>query len=295
MIGYDALHDSVATHRFDAVGLVTLVGPDALSFLQSLASQDLDAMDVGASRRSLLLEPQGKLTAEFRVLRRADDELWLRCEPDVAPVLAAGLARFKIRVAVEIADRSAEFGAIAIRGPLAATVVLPADATDGLGEIAFDWPLLPGRELVGPLATIDGLSFPGIASADAEAYDIVRIECGVPRQPADIDERTIAQEASLELDAVSFTKGCFLGQELVCRIDSRGHVNRFLRLVAAPDPMAVGDELVDADGKVVGTVTSAGVSPRRGPVGLATLRREIEPGSTVRGRAGSVRVESLPT
>ena len=294
MKGYAALRDAVATHRFDAVGLVTIVGRDALSFVQSLASQDLDGMAVGASRRSLLLEPQGKLTAEFRVLRHGEEELWLRCEPAVAPLLAAGLARFKIRVAVEIADRSAEFAAIAIRGPLAGTVAPAADTTEGLGEIALDWPGLPGRELIGPVDVIDRLSFPGIEPADAEAYETVRIECGVPRQPVDIDEQTIAQEAALEVDAVSFTKGCFLGQELVCRIDSRGHVNRFLRIVSASEPMAAADELVADGGKVVGVVTSAAVSPRRGPIGLATLRREIEPGSTVRGRAGAILVESLP-
>src|SRR5204862_699280 len=91
---------------------------------------------------------------------------------------------------------------------------------------------------------------------DADALEVARIEAGVPRQGFDTDERTIPQEAGLELVAVSFTKGCFVGQELVCRIDSRGHVNRHLRrlraVIGAP---SVGDEVI-ADGRAMGAVTS---------------------------------------
>ena len=88
---------------------------------------------------------------------------------------------------------------------------------------------------------IDGvehdLSKPGVVEIDGPAYEATRIEAGVPRQGFDIDESTIAQEAYLDRDAVSFTKGCFVGQELVCRIDSRGHVNRLLRRLRADVPI----------------------------------------------------------
>ena len=106
-------------------------------------------------------------------------------------------------------------------------------------------------------------------------YESRRVEAGVPRQGYDIDESTIAQEAFLERDAVSFTKGCFLGQELVCRIDSRGHVNRLLRRLRADAPLARGSAVV-VDGKEVGTVTTT-----VGAVALATIRRAVEPGSEV--------------
>ena len=110
-------------------------------------------------------------------------------------------------------------------------------------------------------------------------------------QPADVDDTTIPQEAFLEQDAVSFTKGCFIGQELVCRIDSRGHVNRFLRRVADIDGdwPPVGAEIV-VDGKVVGALTS--VAPAELPTGaLGYVRREVEPPSTVELRwdGGSAR------
>ena len=127
----------------------------------------------------------------------------------------------------------------------------------------------------------------GVAEIDAVAYEAWRIEAGVPRQGYDIDESTIAQEAYLDRDAVSFTKGCFVGQELVCRIDTRGHVNRLLRRLRADVPMAQGAG-VEVDGKAVGTVTSAA-----GQVALALLRREVEPTSTVLVGSVTARVESL--
>lgn len=288
MIGYENLCDDAAFVRIEHVGLVELVGPDALSFLQSLASQDLDGLAIGESRHSLLLEPQGKLTAEFHVLRVGEEVLWLRCEPEVASPLTAGLARFKIRVKVDLEDRSSSMAAIAIRGPRADALV--TDVPEGVHELALDWPANPGRELIGPAALIAAVRTDGAVEADTEALEALRIELGVPRQPADIDERTIAQEAYLERSAVSFTKGCFLGQELVCRIDSRGHVNRTLRRLRPATPVAIGtDVLADGgtgelsgEGKPVGVVSSAAVSPRSGPVALATLRREIAPGTNVR-------------
>ena len=114
-----------------------------------------------------------------------------------------------------------------------------------------------------------------------EVFEAFRIERGIPLQPVDIDDKTIPQEAELELDAVSFTKGCFLGQELVCRIDSRGHVNRFLRRfhTIEGDWPAAGAEVVVGD-KVVGTLTS--VAAPSVPTGaLGYVRREVEPPATV--------------
>ncbi len=106
----------------------------------------------------------------------------------------------------------------------------------------------------------------GIAPFAPGEYEVARIEAGVPRLGVDIDERTIPQEAMLERDAVSFTKGCFLGQELVCRIDTRGHVNRLLRRVEvdAPEVPTPGDALW-VDDRAVGELTSVA------PVSALTL------------------------
>jgi tRNA-modifying protein YgfZ len=157
------------------------------------------------------------------------------------------------------------------------------------------WGNEPGAELIGTPDAIDAalrtLVEQGASEVDADAYEALRIEAGVPRQGYDIDESTIAQEAYLDRDAVSFTKGCFVGQELVCRIDTRGHVNRQLRRLRADAPVARGAP-VEVDGKPVGTVTSSA-----GTVALAMLRREVAAGSLVLVRAGAgevaARVEAI--
>jgi folate-binding protein YgfZ len=155
---------------------------------------------------------------------------------------------------------------------------------------------------VGPAAAVDGardaLLAAGVPSIEPDAYEVARIEAGVPRLGVDVDERTIPQEAFLDRDAVSFTKGCFVGQELVCRIDTRGHVNRHLRklrLDRASVPERGADVIVD--GAAVGTVTSATPAPD-GALALAMVRREVEPPAEVAVRSPggdlSARVESLP-
>jgi hypothetical protein len=148
---------------------------------------------------------------------------------------------------------------------------------------------------MGPGAAVDALAArladDGWRTVGAAASEAYRIEAGIAVQPLDIDASTIPQEAFLERDAVSFTKGCFLGQELVCRIDSRGHVNRFLRRFhdIEGDWPAPGAEVVVGD-KVVGALTS--VSPPEVPTGaLGYVRREVEPPATVELRwpGGSAR------
>ena len=122
----------------------------------------------------------------------------------------------------------------------------------------------------------------GVPRAGLLALEVLRVEAGVPRQGHELDDSTIPQEAFLERDAVSFTKGCFLGQELVCRIDTRGHVNRLLRgVVIEGDREPVAGAEVRAGEKVVGRITTVVRSPRFGIAALALLRREVEPGAAL--------------
>jgi hypothetical protein len=257
-------------------GFVVVTGTEAFSFLQALVSADLDGLADGDAVHSLLLTPQGKLDVDFRLVRVGDDA-WLDCDPGLGEQLAASLNRFRIRVQAEVVDRSGEFGMLSRVGPF------DADVPDDVRVVPTRW----GCDLVGPRADLPRPD----AVVDAAAFDAWRIEQGIPVQPSDLDGATIPQEAFLELDAVSFTKGCFLGQELVCRIDSRGHVNRFLRRFTAiegdwPPP---GAEVV-VDGKVVGSLTS--VAPSELATGaLGYVRREVEPPVSVELRwpAGSAR------
>jgi tRNA-modifying protein YgfZ len=271
--------------------VVAVWGPDATTFLQSLLSQDLDPVAVGGTAHALLLEPKGKLVVDLRAARVHEDEWWCVCEAGFGPVLAQGLQRFRIRVKVEIEDRSADVAAVALRGPDA--IELHQAVLEPAGSIAVrvDWRDEPGIEVLGEPTAIDAvvsqLVSAGAIEITEDAYEALRIEAGIPRQGFDIDETTIAQEAFLERDAVSFTKGCFLGQELVCRIDTRGHVNRLLRRLRADAPITRGAAVV-ADGKEVGTVTSA-----VGSVALATVRRQVEPGSVVAAGDTNATVEAV--
>ena len=300
--------------------MVVVGGPDATSFLQSLVSQDLDAVADGTGAHSLLLSPQGKLEIDFRALRVAD-EWWLDCDSGFGARLAERLGRYRIRVDVVIEDRTAGSALLEVRGPAAAASIAAAtgvDVPDGNHAhaawgscriVRADWSTMPGVDILGPAPEVhdvrDLLLAAGVEPFARGAYDVVRIDAGVPRLGVDIDEATIPQEAFLERDAVSFTKGCFLGQELVCRIDSRGHVNRFLRHVDVEGPIGSGTGVPDAgaavvlDGREVGVLTSiAAVAGETRAVGLAMLRREVElPAAvTLRGPGGDIpaTVAALP-
>jgi folate-binding protein YgfZ len=255
--------------------VVVVRGPDATSFLQSLVSQDLDGVGVGETVASLLLQPQGKLVADFYAFHSSEDEWWLLCEAGFGETVATQLQRFKIRVQVEVESRGEE--ALVVRGR-----ELPAELGEAVA-IPVRWPPGPAYDVIGPAPAID------LPEVDAAGYERARILAGVPRLGADLDDRTIPQEAFLELDAVSFTKGCFLGQELVCRIDTRGHVNRLLHRLRAIDgaSLLVGADVV-ADDRNVGSVTSSA-----GDVALAMLRREIEPGAAVRVGDAHATVEAI--
>ncbi len=240
--------------------LVVVAGPDTFSFLQSLVSQDVEGLADGAVVDSLLLSPQGKLDVAFRMVRRGD-EAWLDCDVGFGAQLAASLDRFRIRVKAEVEDRSDGWGMVSVRS------AVPSAAPTGCID-------LRNGDVIGPMTMLEGLATPG--ALDADGYERWRIESGVPKLGVDVDAKTIPQEAFLERSAVSFTKGCFLGQELVCRIDTRGHVNRYLRRldVIGFERPEVGAE-IRLDDKVIGSVTS--VTPVDGGpvVALGYLRREI--------------------
>ena len=282
----------------DARGAVLVDGPDTFKFLQSLLSQDLDPLADGQGTHALLLQPQGKLDTDLRLLR-VGDTAWLDCEVGRAEGLVSSLRRFKIRIKAEVADRTGEWGCLTLRGPAVAASLEAAGAPPLPGEahahvpwkpdgearlVRADWPGgPPGADVVGPVTELAeiraALVGAGFVPAGLTAYEAARVRAGVPRQGLDIDEKTIPQEAFLELDAVSFTKGCFLGQELVCRIDSRGHVNRVLRGLeighgAIDTTPPAGAGIVVGD-KEVGALTTVARS-ESGVVALGYVRREVD-------------------
>jgi folate-binding protein YgfZ len=138
---------------------------------------------------------------------------------------------------------------------------------------------------------------PGVAPGGHRAWDVARIEAGRPEWGIDIDDTTIPQEANFdELHAISYTKGCYTGQEVVARVHFRGHVNRHLRGIAYPPdggPLPVGARLIDETGRDIGDVRSAAISPRLGGIALGMVRREIPLGATLIARAVATAPEAL--
>lgn len=265
---------------------VRVAGPDAVSFLQGQLSQDVAALAAGASTWALLLQPQGKVVALLRVLRVGDEELVLETDAGFGGAVIERLNRFKLRVKADLDPLG--WRCVAVRGPRAHEVV-------GEAGVVADWPGLPGVDLVGESPAAPA----GVPQCSAEAYEAVRIEAGIPVMGRELDESTIPAEAGVVDRSVSFTKGCYTGQELVARIDSRGgNVPRHLRgLVLAAE--APAGATLRSDGKDVGLVTSVAWSPGLdAPVALAYVRRAVEPPAEVEvvwdGGTSSARVEALP-
>ena len=303
--GYLALREDAAIVE-GAHDVVWATGEDTVEFLDGLVSQSVAPLDVGEAAPSLLLAPQGKLRATLWVLR-GRDRIGLVSDHGIGQTVAGDLNRFKLRVDVTLSldPRPAD----AIWGPKSA----PALETAGLPVPA------PGRFVEAGDLAVAALPFTrsglarfvvigvedladrtGLTVADPLAAAAVRVEAGEPVMGVDIDERTIPQEGVSVDAAVDFDKGCYLGQELVARIDSRGRVNRHLRgiQVAANVLPPEGADVVAGD-RVVGKISSVAESlALRAPVALSLVRREVEPGQAVElrweGGAAPALVKDLP-
>jgi len=265
-------------------------GPDTISYLQGQLSQDVTALAVGAAAESLLLQPQGKVDALVRLTRTGDDEVVLDVDGGFGEAVTARLTRFKLRVKAEI--EPVAWRCLAVRGPRAHDVA----PTGGL-VVAADWPGLPGVDVLGEDPAVPE----GVRVCGPEAWEAVRIEAGIPAMGRELTDRTIPAEAGVVERTVSFTKGCYTGQELVARIDSRGgNVPRRLRgvVVATNVLPPVGATLAVGD-REVGSLTSVAESlERRAPVALAYVRREVDPpaDAEIRWDGGSApaRCSALP-
>jgi folate-binding protein YgfZ len=244
--------------------VVRVTGDDAATYLQGQVSQDIDRIEVGGSAWSLVLDPTGKLVSWFRIHRMADNEFLLDLESGAAETTVARLERFTLRTKVDFAAE-AGWRLASVRGGTT------APEGDLVAEVS--WPGWEGTDVLLAPSTPD----PEL-EVDATAFEEARLRAGVPRLGVDLGVDTIPAEggASLIESAVSFTKGCYTGQELVARIDSRGgNVPRPVRVLTADEPLVLGAEVL-LDGHEIGRVTSVA-----GSVALAPILRKAEPGSTV--------------
>lgn len=264
--------------------LVEITGPDAASYLQGQISQDVDQVTASSPSWSLILAPTGKLEAWFRVHRVAEDHFLADLEAGWAAPLVKRLERFRLRTAVEFRILDGWRMLSTRNGPEAQDWgAALSDAS--LSELkdqqvlaaTFEWPGFSGTDHLA-----EALTAPSGIELDDVAFERARILAGAPRLGVDIDENTIPAEGGERLieTSVSFTKGCYTGQELVARIDSRGgNVPRPLRVLVANQVLAVGG-VVAFEGADVGVVTSAATSGGTS-VAIAPLMRRAAPGAVV--------------
>lgn len=276
--------------------VLRIEGPEAEAWLQGQLSQDVAALGVGEARWSFLLQPTGKVDALLRIARTDGATFVVDTDGGWGDAVMARLQRFKLRTRADL-DTLTGWRMLAVRG--AGAVGL--DPAPSGAAVAADphWPGVHGVDLVGPDVAVPD----GVAECGLDAYEALRIEAGVPVMGAELTDATIPAEAGAWVveQAVSFTKGCYTGQELVARIDSRGgHVPRPLRglVVDGATPPPAGATVVAGE-REVGRVTSAARSSTLDAVvALAVVHRDVDPPAPVQvrwdGGRASAEVRSLP-
>jgi len=269
--------------------VVRVAGPDAVAYLQGQLSQDVEDLDAGSTGWSFLLQPTGKVDAWLRVTRTASDEVVLDADGGHGDAVVARLRRFLLRTKADI-DLVA-WKAVALRGPGAVTAA--GDAPAEL-RVPAGWPGVEGADLLGPDVAVPA----GLVTVGLDAYESLRIRAGVPALGAELTEATIPAEAGQWVidSSVDFTKGCFTGQELVARIDSRGgNVPRQVRGVdLAGDEAPVVGAAVTVEGDEVGRLTSVAPRPGGGHVGLAVVGRAVVPPVGARVGEAEATIVELP-
>lgn len=317
--GYHSLRTAAAVAELPRTQ-IQLTGDDRASFLHNLCTNNVRRLAPGEGCEAFLADAQGRIREFVYVFCRANS-LLIDTIPGHGERLAGHLDRYLIRERVEIADRSSKWGELLVAGPTASATlqqvlgVTPAavllshvDAEYGGGQLSLrttDYAGAPTYFVSGASSALAKLQAELIAAGaelcSPEAMEAARIEAGTPLFGQDILEKTLPQELARDARAISFTKGCYLGQETVARIDALGHVNKTLVGVqfASDEIPAVGSLLrldESGDGKEVGQVTSATFSPHlQTPLALAYVRRGHDTaGTKLHSDSGSAEVVALP-
>lgn len=281
---YELLTESVGLVERPARGKLLLSGAESAEFLQGQVTNDVEGLSPGEGCYAALLTHKGKMRADMRVLRGPD---WIRLdtEPGALAPLMRTIETYSLGRDVEWEDRTESDVLLSLVGPRAraALELAPPESEHSFVEgehglyVATDL----GVDVICAAEDLEGVRTAlGVEEVAEEAAECLRIESGRPRHGMDTDENTIPQEAGLNERAVNFEKGCYVGQETVARLHYKGKPNRHLRGLRLEEPATGGDPIHWGD-RQVGTVGSACVSPRFGPIALAILRREAAPGETV--------------
>jgi tRNA-modifying protein YgfZ len=307
---YEALTSSCGLVDRSERGKLALSGPEAKAFLAGQVTNDIEALRPGSGCYAAFLTHKGKMLGDLRALD-VGEELLLDTERATLQALFDMIRRSKIGYDVQLHKRTLERGLLSLIGPRADQITGAstlgasehANAPIAIGGVAtLAVRTDTGVDLICDAADANALAQAlrerGATPVSEQAAEIVRVEHGRPRYGSDLDDTVIPQEAGLNERAVSFTKGCYVGQETVARLYYKGKPNRQLRGLrlstlgpggATADAEAAAVAIVaDAAGpelhlgeRPVGRLTSAVLSPAHGPIGLALVRREAEPGAHV--------------
>ena len=288
MTEYQAAHESAALFDLSDRAKIELAGRDAREFLHNLCTQDVKNLPVGETREAFLTTTKARVIAHVWILHRETNVLWLDMAVGQAEKVLAHLNHFLISEQVEVTDRTSEIGMLRLVGPKAAELLTRAAIPPSRQNRLLP---LDGLDLFCPTAEVGAvkqrLIDAGATPAGAETYPILRIEAGLPEFGIDIDENRLAVEVNRTAQAISYTKGCYLGQETIVMARDRGQVNRLLmgiKVRSEPERqrgiVTPGTKLLRGSDEI-GHVTSSVFSPKlQAVIALAYLRRgNWEPGT----------------
>lgn len=256
---------------------VSVNGPDAASYLNRMVSNDVEALGVGASCEALLLTPKARIVAPLVVWRRGHEDYLLLTEPEAGDRVARELLR--ARLAAQCTIEPEEHRSVIVLG--ASEEPESSDRRRSVSNRDYG---------VAAVEVLDADPPEGAEPIGENELERLRIRAGTPRLGRELDDRVMPAEAGLEERSISFTKGCYPGQEPVARLHYRGHPNRGLRVLAIDGvELPAYDAELTLDGKVVGRVTSAAPDPEHGVVALAYVRREVPAEATLSLPSGCAR------
>ncbi len=279
-------------------GKLALTGSEAKAFLHGQVTNDIEGLEPGHGCYAAFLTHKGKMLGDMRVLD-VGHELLLDTERVALQELFNMIRRYKLGRDVELRKRTLETALLSLIGPDARRIAGAEDLVEEHrnrhAEIAGVPVVLVatdvGIDVFAPAESKETVTAElGVPAVDEEAAEVLRVERGRPRYGVDLDESVIPQEGGLNERAVSFTKGCYVGQETVARLHYRGKPNRHLRGLRLSAPATTGDVLRLGD-KQVGRLGTVAVSPLHGPIALALVRREAAPGDTLAVGEGGVTAE----
>lgn len=288
---YEALRPGRGFVELANWSAVVATGPDRLKFLHSFCTNDVKNLAMGQSAEVFITDVKGKTIGQGWLMALTSEAVFVG-PPGQGPRLAAHLDKYIIREDVQVADATDERAWLLTTGrELPGVSSIPCHL---LGSVPAGFVMSHEQSLP---QVRQSLLQQGLTECSGSALDSLRIEAGLPLFGVDFDEHNFPQEVGRDRQAISFTKGCYLGQETVARIDAVGHVNQRIvgvKLAGAEVP-AAGVELAH-DGKVIGRVKSIAFSPRLGvPLGLAMVRREhTGAGSRLESVVGAWEVVTLP-